>query len=695
MAQARKFDSSVATRSLLFTCLIIALNCPAIATAQIPSQFRMPDIPALRSVSGKLISAPTRPRTTLRTLVQEGQPPVVSNSEFPEYQFPETSAGEFLELSDQNSLRSTSQLPGAQLGNQITPWAQNDIRSDIGPPEDPDFNGFTPRSSRSDQSLETQESNSWDFETAVESSLSNSWDDNAEDSMEQLPPAIDEVRSDDDGETERITQRFPNGNKRIVRSVAQDENGNFSNHGPWEAFDIKGKSVAAGVFKRGIMQGQWRRQHAQTEGGLLATKPFNLFQGPYLSVANFKDGKLDGIWTIYDRFRSKIFEITYVKGVRNGTATWWYPNRAKMREATFKDGLLDGMILGWDDAEKPTRREEYVMGRRIVRNVTFYRPKMPKQEEFFLDSKLEPEGEDNWWDAQPTAYLTRGSKVKNGGTAQWYENGQLKHQGQFKEGKAVGRFIWWHANGNKHIQGTYTDGKKDRKWTWWHKNGIKKTEGSYQDDQPVGAWRAWHSDGNLRNEETFSLDEPDSSDSGNESSESPTFQRPNTDQNDSTQSVIDLDTPVIEELPEELSEELPQPIEQPTEQPDLETEADTTIEIKGYDFGEQKSVDSDSFREPVDPRTLDPFGETETQIDGVIPESHFFDEPSEIDELKESPSEPQSNFFRTPIIPQHPAESGSEGRSVSDPLQNMRFQPPRLEDLTTKRQKHEPAPLQR
>ena len=138
ISQTRKFDCSMLA-TLFATFLITALSCSVVAAAQTPSQFRTPDIPALRSVSGKLISAPTKPQTTLRTLVKDGQQPVVGNAEFSEYQFPETSAGEFQELPGQNSLRSTSQVPGARLGTELTPWNQNDILPEIGQTSEPDF----------------------------------------------------------------------------------------------------------------------------------------------------------------------------------------------------------------------------------------------------------------------------------------------------------------------------------------------------------------------------------------------------------------------------------------------------------------------------------------------------------------------------------------------------------------------------
>ena len=127
-------------------------------------------------------------------------------------------------------------------------------------------------------------------------------------------------------------------------------------------------------------------------------------------------------------------------------------------------------------------------------------------------------------------------------------------------------------------------------------------------------------------------------------------------------------------------------------------ESDPATKIEGYDFGKQKSVDSDSFREPIDPRTLDPFGEIHPQSDdsgqgdGSIPEKHFEKSP-ETDE--ESPAESQINSFRAPTILGNPPESGREGRSVSEPFGEKLFQTPRIEDLTTMKQKNGKAPLNR
>ncbi|MDG1875414.1 MAG: hypothetical protein P8J27_15985 [Mariniblastus sp.] len=409
-----------------------------------------------------------------------------------------------------------------------------------------------------------------------------------QDSQEQLPNAI----NDSNFSRETVIQRFSNGKKRIAREIAEDKEGNIRNHGLWEAFNLEGRSIASGNFAQGIMQGQWKREHLKSEGGLFETRPFNLYQGPFLSVANFKDGKLDGLWTIYDHVQTKIFEISYRQGVRDGKAIWRYPNQAKMREATFKDGLLHGYILGWDESEKPTRREEYVEGRQIVRVRTFYRPNQPQKEDYFLDSKLVPAGQDQWWEAEPTPYFQQGDKVQSGGAVEWYENGQLKKQGQFREGEPIGRFVRWHSNGNKQYLGFYKNGVKSGLWTWWHANGMKQTQGQFNNDMPAGIWKAWSVDGTLRKVENFSTEliEPTETENnggvlGPQRNAAETNSG-NLDPSKIKTSETDKDKAPEINRPETFDriEELPAPLPQKTKLNSLDDPTDTTIKKETHDF---------------------------------------------------------------------------------------------------------------
>ena len=320
--------------------------------------------------------------------------------------------------------------------------------------------------------------------------------------LEQLPlslgePEVQQTRQDRI-RRERVVENYADGQPRLLRTVALDREGNYYNDGPWVVKDREGKVVAAGTYRQGVMHGQWARRHTPGEGGMFTEKPFTLFQGPFDSMASFKAGKLNGQWIVYDRAKRSIFEIGYKEGIRDGLATWFYPDTTKMRQATFKEGVLDGEVAEWDEDGRLVSKEYYREGRKLIRNTSFYRPKVPKEESYYLDVKLRQDGLDNWWDAKPAPYLASGQRVQNGQARGWYSNRQLQYQGQFRDDKPVGRFFWWHKNGNRSTVGQFNRiGDRDGRWIWWHENGLKKIEGSYKDDQPSGVWRSWDGSGKL------------------------------------------------------------------------------------------------------------------------------------------------------------------------------------------------------
>lgn len=296
---------------------------------------------------------------------------------------------------------------------------------------------------------------------------------------------------------ETIRTRYPNGQVQILKNVVQDEMGNFYNHGVWRLFNQDGQVLAEGQFNQGLMEGQWQRWHPSGSDGLFSTEPFNQFQGPFLSSATFAGGKLDGVWIMYDEQRRKILEIPYRQGKRHGSAIWWHPSSNKMRQASFQDGQLDGTFKEWDRQNKLVRNDEYISGKKIVRNTSFFRPKQKESESYFLDSELELEDDDNWWDAQPANFSTRGEAIQQGPASAWHDNGQLKMKGQYLYNHREGRFTWWHRNGQRSLAGEYEEGNKTDLWVWWHPNGMKRIQGTYEDDIESGTWTWWDEEGNL------------------------------------------------------------------------------------------------------------------------------------------------------------------------------------------------------
>lgn len=309
----------------------------------------------------------------------------------------------------------------------------------------------------------------------------------------------------DSSNREVIVQRYSDGKPQIERQVIQDEDGNYLNDGYWRVYSQQGQRVilAQGQYHRGVMEGTWMRKHAKNSSGLFATKPFSMFEAPFVSIATFKSSKLDGLWTLLDAANQKMFEVPYQDGKRHGTASWWYPSQTKMREVTFVDGVISGRLREWDEQKKLVRDDEYINGQRLIRNVTYYRPNQIETENYYLDAKLEPDGEDDWWRAEPAPMVSKGSRVQHGPVAFWYENGMPKLKGGYDQGNPVGRFTGWHVNGNKRMEGSFEKGKKEGLWRWWHPNGKKASEGKYKGDQPDGPWIWWNEQGEVEDEKKF------------------------------------------------------------------------------------------------------------------------------------------------------------------------------------------------
>ena len=55
----------------------------------------------------------------------------------------------------------------------------------------------------------------------------------------------------------------------------------------------------------------------------------------------------------------------------------------------------------------------------------------------------------------------------------YYENGQIMTEENYKDGNLDGIYNFWYENGQKKIEAYFKDGKHT-KWTEWHKNGKKK-----------------------------------------------------------------------------------------------------------------------------------------------------------------------------------------------------------------------------
>jgi len=92
---------------------------------------------------------------------------------------------------------------------------------------------------------------------------------------------------------------------------------------------------------------------------------------------------------------------------------------------------------------------------------------------------------------------------KDGCRSTYYENGQKKGEGIFKDGELDGLWTWWYENGQKEYVGTFKDGEKEGLQTSWYENGWKMYETMYRNNKRGGKETLYHKSGNISSVKTY------------------------------------------------------------------------------------------------------------------------------------------------------------------------------------------------
>lgn len=73
----------------------------------------------------------------------------------------------------------------------------------------------------------------------------------------------------------------------------------------------------------------------------------------------------------------------------------------------------------------------------------------------------------------------------------YYDNGNVRQSGFYKDGKLTGAWVAYNEDGTKQSMGTYENGKKVGKWFFW--TGKNLTEVDYRDSR-VAEVKKWSKD---------------------------------------------------------------------------------------------------------------------------------------------------------------------------------------------------------
>lgn len=73
----------------------------------------------------------------------------------------------------------------------------------------------------------------------------------------------------------------------------------------------------------------------------------------------------------------------------------------------------------------------------------------------------------------------------------YYDNGQVKQEGFYKDGKLHGKWLAYNENGTKQAMGEYNNGTKTGKWFFWNDSVLSEVD--YADSR-IADIKRWSKD---------------------------------------------------------------------------------------------------------------------------------------------------------------------------------------------------------
>ncbi len=313
-----------------------------------------------------------------------------------------------------------------------------------------------------------------------------------------------EVKNQAAASAELIRQRFPNGKPQVERWVAEDGAGNIVNHGKYVEYDINGTTIASGTYAFGHREGVWSKQISNEVAQQLAGQFDSGFTPPFTSRATFKNGQLEGDWTISDARGNPLTVWSYSAGSRQGTSTWFNSKGDATQSVTYQSNLTDGpaRIATQGEAAKETTFTDGLMLRQVDKwhpPVAGKQRVLQAQEWHLVPMPLNVAASD--WANSKIEYRSPTSvePLRHGMSVTFYANGQRESEGNYQRGRRNGSFAWWYPNGQQKTVGEYQNDAEQSEWTWWHENGMKQASGKFADGRRVNEWSLWSPEGRLVN----------------------------------------------------------------------------------------------------------------------------------------------------------------------------------------------------
>ncbi|MDI3283851.1 DUF1566 domain-containing protein [Polyangium sp. 15x6] len=247
-----------------------------------------------------------------------------------------------------------------------------------------------------------------------------------------------------------------------------------------------GHAFAEGALRNGKRHGTWTYHHDQGppwmrleyRDGVL-DGAFSIFHdsGERRAEGAYAAGAPAGTWTHFDALGRRESVVPYERGLRSGRSTTYAPEGSKLRlEETWAEGLRNGPVVAYDE-EAGTKASVtlYAAGFREGAIETFH----PNGKRAMSGAYREDE---------PVGTFTR-----------FHPNGAHAAVFSFRGGELDGPYESFHPDGKPHEKGTYHEGLRDGDFIALYPSGKRAAEGPFQ--RGTGTLREFYENGKPRYEQ--------------------------------------------------------------------------------------------------------------------------------------------------------------------------------------------------
>lgn len=314
---------------------------------------------------------------------------------------------------------------------------------------------------------------------------------------------------------------YPNGNKK---SEGNRENLQLS--GLWKFYNEEGNLVSEYNYREGKKDGFKNTYYLQT-GSLLSEENFiedkreglsNYYypNGNLKSFLFFVNGMEEGAAYEFGEDGRIITNIKYQKsfvskqeninrydrkGEKRGIWKVFYEHGVIKLEESYSHGLKDGYFKTYDKYGSLIKTEKYLNG--ILQEDVPELIKLDVKNNYYEDGTIKSTGGyHNDLEEGVHRVFTREGMIEG---AKVYKKGKVVSEGMYDErGLKQGHWKEYYSDGKLRSEGDYKDSERVGKWVFYFPNGKIEQEGSYDVNGRIkGKWKWYYDTGNILREENF------------------------------------------------------------------------------------------------------------------------------------------------------------------------------------------------